>query len=88
MSTIVAPMLPALLSLPIGHVRVLHGLNLATMTGLVASEIALIQQAGSRTPDRALGVGFGLSGTSERAYGSGSHHLNGEVRIWLMRRPR
>ena len=43
MSTVVASLFAVLRSLAIRHVRVLHGLNLATMTGLVASEIALIQ---------------------------------------------
>jgi hypothetical protein len=63
MSTVVASLLADLLSLAIGHVRVLHGLILATMTGLVVSEVALMQQvlAHSRAPDRAPGVGFARS---------------------------
>ncbi|MBI4401083.1 MAG: hydrogenase 4 subunit F [Nitrospirae bacterium] len=39
-----APLLAAFLSLRTTHARVLHGLNLTTMTGLAVSEIALIQQ--------------------------------------------
>jgi hydrogenase-4 component F len=39
-----APLLAVLLSLATTHARLLHGLNLATMTGLVVSEIALSQQ--------------------------------------------
>jgi len=58
MSTVVASLLAALLSLAIRYVRVLHRLNLATKTGLVTSEIVLMQQvlAHSRTLYRALGV--------------------------------
>ena len=52
MSTIVAPvavfigapLLAAVLSFATTHARVLHGLNLATMTCLVVSEIALVQE--------------------------------------------
>lgn len=62
MSTIVVPvavflgtpLLAALLSLATTHARVLHGLNLATMTGLVVSEIALIQQVLAHGPLTAL----------------------------------
>ena len=49
-----APLLAALLSLATTHARVLHGLNLATMTGLVVSEIALIQQVLAHGPLTAL----------------------------------
>ena len=41
---LVTPLLAAFLSLATKHARLLHGLNFATMTGLVVSEIALIQQ--------------------------------------------
>ena len=62
MSTVVASLFTALLSWAIRHVRVLHGLNLATMAGLLASEIALIQQAPVHGPQTTLwGVGFALS---------------------------
>jgi uncharacterized membrane protein YraQ (UPF0718 family) len=44
MRTVVVSLLAALLSLAIRYVRVLYGLNLATMIGLVVSEIALMQQ--------------------------------------------
>lgn len=62
MNTIVAPvavflatpLLAALLSLTTTHARLLHGLNLATMTGLVVSEIALIQQVLAHGPQTAL----------------------------------
>ncbi|TLY15646.1 MAG: hypothetical protein E6K69_05785, partial [Nitrospirae bacterium] len=62
MSTIVAqvavflgtPLLAAFLSLATGRARLLHGLNLATMTGLVASELALIQQVLAHGPLTAL----------------------------------
>jgi len=49
-----APLLASLLSLATTHVRVLHWLNLATMTGLVVSEIALIQQVLAHGPQTAL----------------------------------
>ena len=49
-----APLLAALLSLTTTHARLLHGLNLATMTGLVVSEIALIQQVLAHGPLTAL----------------------------------
>lgn len=39
-----APLLAAFLSLATAQARLLHGVNLATMTGLVVSEIALVQQ--------------------------------------------
>ena len=39
-----APLLAAVLSLATRHVHVLHGLNLATMTALVISELAIAQQ--------------------------------------------
>jgi len=54
MSTVVASLLAALLSLAIRHVRVLHGLILATMTSLVASEIALMQQVLAHGPQTSL----------------------------------
>jgi hydrogenase-4 component F len=44
------PLLAAFLSLATRHARLLHGLNLATMTGLVVSEIALIQQVLAHGP--------------------------------------
>jgi len=49
-----SPLLAALLSLATTHARLLHGLNLATMTGLVVSEIALIQQVLAHGPLTAL----------------------------------
>ena len=49
-----APLLAVLLSLATTHARLLHGLNLATMTGLVVSEIALIQQVLAHGPQTAL----------------------------------
>lgn len=45
-----APLLAVLISLGTTHTRLLHGLNLATMTGLVVSEIALIQQVLAHGP--------------------------------------
>jgi len=48
------PLLAAFLSLATRHARLLHGLNLATMTGLVVSEIALIQQVLTHGPLTAL----------------------------------
>ncbi|MBI5777796.1 MAG: hypothetical protein HY444_10470 [Nitrospirae bacterium] len=62
MATIVAqvaiflgtPLLAAFLSLATRHARLLHGLNLATMTGLVVSEIALIRQVLAHGPLTAL----------------------------------
>jgi len=62
MTTIVAqvavflgtPLLAAFLSLATARARLLHGLNLATMTGLVVSEIALIQQVVAHGPLTAL----------------------------------
>ena len=54
MSTVVASLLAALLSLAIRYVRVLHGLILAVMTGLVASEIALMQQVLAHETQAAL----------------------------------
>jgi uncharacterized membrane protein YraQ (UPF0718 family) len=58
MRTVVVSLLAALLGLAIRYVRVLHGLNLATMIGLVVSEIALMQPVlayGSQTSLRGLG---------------------------------
>jgi uncharacterized membrane protein YraQ (UPF0718 family) len=58
MRTVVVSLLAALLSLAIRYVRVLHGLNLATMIGLVVSEIARMQQVlayVSQTSLRGLG---------------------------------
>jgi hydrogenase-4 component F len=49
-----APLLAAVLSLAITHARLLHGLNLATMTAIVVSEIALIQQVLAHGPVTAL----------------------------------
>ena len=49
-----APLLAVLISLATTHARLLHGLNLATMTGLVVSEIALIQQVLAHGPQTAL----------------------------------
>lgn len=62
MTTIVAqvavflgtPLLAAFLSLATRHARLLHGLNLATMTGLVVSELALIRQVLAHGPLTAL----------------------------------
>ncbi len=62
MNTIVAqivvflgtPLLAAFLSLATQHARLLHGLNFATMTGLVVSEIALIQEVLAHGPFTAL----------------------------------
>lgn len=48
------PLMAALLSLATTHARVLHRLNLATMIGLVVSEIALIQQVLTHGPVTAL----------------------------------
>jgi hydrogenase-4 component F len=45
-----APLLAALLSLSTTHARLLHGLNLATMTGLIISEISLVQQVLAHGP--------------------------------------
>jgi len=44
------PLLAAFLSLATTHARLLHGLNLATMGGLVLSEIALIRQVLAHGP--------------------------------------
>jgi len=49
-----APLLAAFLSLATRHARVLHGLNLATMTALVVSEFALIQQVLAHGPQTTL----------------------------------
>ena len=62
MNTIVAPvvvflgtpLLAAVLSFATTHTRVLHGLNLATMTCLVVSEIALVQEVLAHGPLTAL----------------------------------
>jgi uncharacterized membrane protein len=54
MSMVVVSLLAALLSLTIRHVRVLRRLILATMTGLVASEIALMRQVLVHGPQIAL----------------------------------
>jgi hydrogenase-4 component F len=62
MNTIVAPvvvflgtpLLAAVLSFVTTHARVLHGLNLTTMTCLVVSEIALIQEVLAHGPLTAL----------------------------------
>ena len=62
MNTIVAPvvvflatpLLAAVLSFATTHARVLHGVNLATMTCLVVSEVALIQQVLAHGPQIAL----------------------------------
>ena len=62
MNTIVAPvamflgtpLLAAVLSYTTTHARVLHALNLATMSCLVVSEIALIQQVLAHGPLTAL----------------------------------
>ncbi len=62
MSTVVAPLLADLLSLAIRHVRMLHGLSLATMTSLVAFEIVLMQQVLAHGPQTAFrGLGFARS---------------------------
>lgn len=60
MNTVVVSLLAALPSLAIGYVRVFHRLILAMMTGLVASEIALMRQVlahGPQTTLRGLGSG-------------------------------
>jgi len=49
-----APLLAAVLSMATTHVRLLHGFNLATMTGMVVSELALIQQVLAHGPATAL----------------------------------
>jgi len=54
MSTVVASLFAVLLSLAIRYVCVLHGLSFATMTGLVASDIALLQQVLAHGPQTAL----------------------------------
>lgn len=54
MSTVVVSLLAALLSVTIRHVRVLPRLILATITGLVASEIALMRQVLTDGPQTAL----------------------------------
>ena len=54
MSTVVVSLFAVLLSLAIRYVRVLHELSLATMTGLVASEIALMQQVLAHGPQTVL----------------------------------
>jgi hypothetical protein len=54
MSTAVASLLAGLLSLAVRHVRLLQMLILATMTGLVASEIALMPQILAHGPQTAL----------------------------------
>ena len=51
---LVAPLLAAVFSLATTHARVLHGLNLATMIGLVVSEIVLIQRVLAHGPVTAL----------------------------------
>ena len=48
------PLLAAVLSFATTHARVLHGVNLATMTCLVVSEVALIQQVLAHGPQIAL----------------------------------
>ncbi len=48
------PLLAAMLSFATTHARVLHGVNLATMTCLVVSEVALIQQVLAHGPQIAL----------------------------------
>jgi hydrogenase-4 component F len=45
-----APLLAAVLSLATTHGRLLHGLNLTTMTGMVLAEIALIQRVLAQGP--------------------------------------
>jgi hydrogenase-4 component F len=45
-----APLLAAVLSLAITHARLLHGLNLTTMTAMVLAEIALIQRVLAHGP--------------------------------------
>jgi hypothetical protein len=54
MSTVVVSLLACLLSLAIRHVRVFLRLILATMTSLVASEIALMPQILAHGPQTAL----------------------------------
>jgi len=49
-----APLLAAVLSVATTHARLLHGVNLTTMIGMVVSEIALIQQVLARGPITAL----------------------------------
>lgn len=47
---LIAPLLAAVLSLMTTHVRLLHALNLVTMSGLLLSEISLIQQVLAQGP--------------------------------------
>jgi hydrogenase-4 component F len=49
-----APLLAAVLSLMTTHARMLHGINLSAMIGMVVSEIALIQQVLAYGPVTAL----------------------------------
>jgi hydrogenase-4 component F len=49
-----APLLAAVLSLATTHARLLHGLNITTMIGMLVSEIALIQQVLAHGPVTAL----------------------------------
>lgn len=64
MNTVVVSLLAALLSLAIGYVRVFHRLILATMTGLVASEIALMRQVLAHGPQTTL-RGLGSRGRNQ-----------------------
>jgi len=52
---LLAPFLAGLLSLMIQHARLLHGLNLATMTALLAAETYLTGQVLGQGPIKALG---------------------------------
>ena len=47
---LIAPLLAAVLSLMTTHARLLHGLNLITMTGMVLSEIVLMQRVLAQGP--------------------------------------
>jgi hydrogenase-4 component F len=47
---LIAPLLAAVLSLMTRHARLLHGLNLITMTGMVLSEIVLMQRVLAEGP--------------------------------------
>lgn len=47
---LIAPLLAAVLSLMTTHARLLHALNLVTMSGLLLSEISLIQQVLAQGP--------------------------------------
>ncbi|HET7910355.1 MAG TPA: hypothetical protein VFL19_06575, partial [Nitrospira sp.] len=47
---LIAPLLAAVLSLMTTHARLLHGLNLLTMTGMVLSEIVLMQHVLAQGP--------------------------------------